>query len=330
MEKILVTGGCGMIGSNLVKRLVKNGHDVHVVDNLWRGKIEYLNDDLGRPVIDLETKFFNLDLRVSGVLNKYLSNIDVVYHLADIVAGIGYVFNNQGKIFHDNILINSNTIESIRESNVKKFIYVGTACSFPKDKQYGVDAPPLVEDDQYPANPESAYGWSKLMGEYEAFLLESETKVHVSVLSLHNVYGTPCELDAATSQVLPALVCKAINYPKEEFNVWGSGEQGRAFVHVSDVVNALISAKSKGLGHGMIQVGPSECTSIKNAAELIVKISGKNISVNFDISKPEGDKGRSCNHKKATEILDWTPMITFEDGVRDLYKWAMTRVRSIE
>ena len=94
MSKILVTGGCGMIGSNLVKRLVMEGHDVYVIDNLWRGKLEYLNDDNGTPVIDLNTHFFNIDLSMGQECDSVIFNMDYVIHLADIVAGIDYVFSN--------------------------------------------------------------------------------------------------------------------------------------------------------------------------------------------------------------------------------------------
>lgn len=322
MEKILVTGGCGMIGSNLVKKLVSIGHEVTVVDNLWRGKIDYLKDSSGNFVICMENNFLNLDLRQSGVLDEHLVGIDVVFHLADIVAGIGYIFQNQGDVFRDNILINTNTISSIRKSNVKKYVYVGTACSFPKERQYGIDAPPLIETDQYPANPESAYGWSKLMGEYEAFLMEEETGIEVSVLSLHNVYGVPCETDESTSQVIPALIMKAINYPDNEFKVWGTGEQGRAFVHVSDVVNALVATKDYGMGKGLIQIGPSVCTTIREIAEAVVKISRKPIKIKYDSDKPEGDRGRCCNYSKAYEILKWSPKIGINDGLEELYNWA--------
>ena len=88
---------------------------------------------------------------------------------------------------------------------------MGTACSFPADKQTGVDAPPLKEEDEYPASPESAYGWSKLMGEYEALLMEKEAGIPVSVLVLHNVYGAPCDFSPERSQVIPSLIRKFEN-----------------------------------------------------------------------------------------------------------------------
>ena len=326
MDRILITGGAGMIGSNLVSKLVAFGHDVIVVDNLSRGKIEYLQNMNGDNIIDINKRFFNRDLRTPGVLDDLLPSVDYVYHLADIVAGIGFVFNNQGSIFRNNILINSNVVDSCRRASLKGFIYVGTACSFPKDKQYSVDAPPLVEDDQYPADPESAYGWSKLMGEYEALLMEQETGLPVSILSLHNVYGTPTDFDPRTSQVIPSLILKAINWPTDDFIVWGSGSQGRAFIHVNDIVDALLKARISGFGKGVIQIGPGDCTSISEIAETIVKISGKPIQIKYDTSKPEGDRGRCADFTKAQNVLGWSPSTDIMAGLQELYSWINKQV----
>ncbi len=328
MGKILVTGGAGMIGSSLVRRLVNEGRKVIVVDNLWRGKLDYLKGDDGNYVIDIENDFYEYDLREPGVMADLLQGVDYVYHLADIVAGIGYVFNHQGSLFRDNFLINSNVIETVRNlgNNLKGFIYVGTACSFPAEMQTGVDAAPLREHDQYPANPESAYGWSKLMGEYEAFLMEEECQIPVSVLSLHNVYGAPSDFSPVTSQVIPALVYKALHWPEEPFVVWGSGRQGRAFVHVEDVVEALMLAMEHGLGKGMIQIGPDVCVSIKEIAETVVEISGKPIEINYDLDKPEGDKGRCADYSLARRELGWEPRVNIKQGLTGLYSWIESRL----
>ncbi|MDH3388971.1 MAG: NAD-dependent epimerase/dehydratase family protein [Gammaproteobacteria bacterium] len=324
-EHILVTGGAGMIGSNLVKRLVATGYHVSVVDNLWRGHKEYLLQN-GAYVINMERDFHEIDLAVPGALDPLLPGVDYVYHLAEIVAGIGYVFSNEGDIFHQNMLINSNTIASVRNNPVKGFIYVGTACSFPADKQTGVDAPPLVEEDQYPAYPESAYGWSKLMGEYETFLMEAETDIPVSVLVLHNVYGTPCDYSDKRGQVIPSLVRKAVQYPQEAFVIWGSGSQGRAFVHVNDVVDALVLTLQYGLGEGVIQIGPDVCTAIGEVAETIVEISAKNIDIEYDRSKPEGDRGRCADYSKARRLLNWQPRVELRPGLEALYAWINDRL----
>lgn len=327
MSNILVTGGAGMIGSNLVKRLVKEGHNVNIVDNLWRGKLEYLNDEMGNPVIDIKEQFYYRDLSIPNSCNDLLDNIDYIYHLADIVAGIDYVFSNQGSLFRQNNLINSNVITSVRKhvKNIKGFIYVGTACSFPLDRQNSLEVIPLKEEELYPANPESAYGWSKLIGQYETKLLEKETGIPTCTLMLHNVYGTPCDY-GQRSQVIPALIRKAVNFPKEDFIVWGSGQQGRAFIHVDDIVEALVLTKDYGLGKGVIQIGPSVCTSIKEIAEAIVHISEKEISIFYDTTKPEGDKARSADYTKAQTILSWEPKISILEGLQQQYKWIEQQI----
>ena len=318
-----------MIGSNLVKRLVKEGHDVSIIDNLWRGKLEYLNDESGKPVIDIDSRFFNIDLSDGHAdIDKIVNENEYVIHRADIVAGIDYVFGNQGGLFRQNNLINTNLFASVRRAGkerIKGLIYVGTACSYPLTRQNSLDVVPLREDELFPALPESAYGWSKLMGQLEIGYLEKETGIPCCTLQFHNVYGSPCDF-GERSQVIPALIRKAINYPNEEFIVWGSGKQGRAFLHVNDVVEALVRALDKGWGHGWIQIGPSVCTSIAEIAETVVKISGKDIKPFFDTTKPEGDKARSADYSKAKEILGWEPSVSLEDGLRQQYKWVENEI----
>lgn len=312
-----------MIGSNLVKRLVKEGHEVSVIDNLWRGKLEYLKDENGKPVIDLDNNFHNVDLSTGFGIDSIVFNTEYVIHLADIVAGIDYVFSNQGDLFRLNNLINTHLFHSVRKAGkerIKGLIYVGTACSYPLTRQNSLDVIPLKEEELFPALPESAYGWSKLMGQLEIGFLEKETGIPCCTLQFHNVYGSPCDY-GERSQVIPALIRKAINFPEEEFNVWGSGKQGRAFIHVNDIVDALVLALEKGWGHGWIQIGPSECTSIREIAEAVVKISGKDIVPFYDTSKPEGDKARSADWSKAKEVLGWEPKVSLEDGLRQQYEW---------
>jgi len=325
-KKVLVTGGAGMIGANLVGKLVEMGRDVYVIDNFSRGRKEHLIGAKGGPLIDFGTRLVTADLKTPGVIESLRVPFEEVFHLADAVAGIGYVFSNQLKIFRDNLLINSNVVDSMRQIRPAAYLYVGTACSFPASLQDGSYQQPLVEEDQYPANPESAYGWSKLMGEYEAFLLEKEHGVPVSVLSLHNVYGAPCDFSPERAQVIPSLIRKALRYPQGGFVVWGSGRQSRAFVHVDDVIRALLAAAEKGLGKGLIQIGPDQPTTIARLAEMVVAISGKKIDIQFDSSKPEGDHTRWADFSKAQAVLGWRPLVDTKTGLEGVYQWMASRV----
>ena len=321
MVKILVTGGAGLIGSNVVKRLVNLGHEVFVADNLWRGRMENLKEN-GRPVIDLDSKFHQVDLREYGNCVAVSKNIDVVIHLADIVAGINFVFANELFLYRVNIVMNSNMLDAAISNNVKKYLYVGTACSYPEKMQSELNPPPFKEDDAYPASPESAYGWSKLMGEYECELAQKEGKIETGILRLHNVYGPPCEMSPERSQVIPALCRKAINFPEEDFIVWGSGNQRRAFLYVDDVVDAIILLIKKGMGNGVIQIGPGESYSITDIAERIVKMSGKDIEIKYDLTRPEGDKDRTADSSKARGILGWQQKVSLDEGLQRTYTWA--------
>ena len=322
--KIVVTGGAGMIGSNLCARLLREGHDVVAIDNLWRGSLDNLRGTCGPDFERLA--FVNADLSAISDWAEHLRDADCVYHLADIVAGIGYVFTNEASIFRKNLLINASVATASELMRVKRYVYVGTACSFPLHLQNGVDAAPLKESDQFPAHPESAYGWSKLMGELDAGYMAKYSGIDTVTLVFHNVYGTPCDYKSNRAQVLPAIAYRALTAgPNGTLEVWGDGSQGRAFVHVDDIVNALVMALHKGAGAGAIQIGPDVCTPIGDAARALVGIVDPSIEIRFDTSKPVGDKGRCADYSKATEVLGWRPTVSLEAGLRSMVDWIATQ-----
>lgn len=324
--RVLITGGAGLIGSNLIGPLLDRGDEVLVADNLWRGSIENIGDRVGSR-FDRATQFVECDLRDREACRRVTTNVDLVIHLADIVAGIKYVFENELFVFRNNLLINSNVLDAAIENQVSQFLYVGTACSYPQEKQAKVGLPPLIESDAYPADPESGYGWSKLMGEYECGLAHNEGKIQTAILRLHNVYGPPCHLDPERSQVIPALCRKVIEHPNPPIVVWGSGEQRRAFVFVEDVVLAICKALDKGWGEGVIQIGPEESVSIKEVAELIVGISGRYLDLRFDKNMREGDQDRVADNSKALEVLGWAPRVQIETGLEKTYEWVRQHLR---
>jgi len=324
--KILVTGGAGSIGSNLVKKLVSLNYEVFVVDNLWRGKLDYLNES-NIPSINLKTNFLNLDLRDYNNCIIASEGMDLVIHLADIVAGINYVFNNEYSVYRNNTIINSNMLHASIKNNVPNYLYIGTACSYPKEKQQNINITPLFrEDDVYPANPESSYGWSKLMGEYECEIAQKNNLINIGILRFHNVYGPPCEYSIEKSQVIPALCRKAANYPIEDFVVWGSGNQKRAFLYIDDAVDAIILMLEKGFNKGAIQIGPSISHSINDIAQRIINISGKNIKILNDIKRPEGDTDRAANIEKAQSILGWSAKVSLDEGLNNTYHWVQKEI----
>lgn len=196
-----------------------------------------------------------MDLTSAEHARRYLRGVDYVYHLADVVAGVAYVFGHQESVFRSNVLINTNTLTSCKQNGVPNYIYVGTACSFPQHLQMGPGIHALRENQTYPAGPESSYGWSKLMGEYEAELAKSPGVFNVGILRLHNVYGPHSDYLPTSVQAIPSLIRKALRHASEEFVVWGSGKQYRDFIFVDDVIRGLLLLKDKGMNRGAIQVG---------------------------------------------------------------------------
>jgi GDP-D-mannose 3',5'-epimerase len=321
-KRVCVTGGAGMIGSRLVRALRDEGYSVLVIDNLWRGKLKNIE---GIEGFDVTRDFHNVDLSDPANLGKVaelLRGVDVVIHLADIVAGIGYVFNNQYEIFRVNNLINTTVFRACVEGGVRKILYAGTACSFPRNLQLSLDSV-LVEDQLFPAEPESAYGWSKLMGSLELQYMSDKQSIQTSTLMLHNVYGPNCDLDPKRSQVIPSIIRRMIELKEgEKLAVWGSGKQGRAFIHVDDVTKAFMTAVKTDNLPPIIQIGPDHCTSIRELVETLRdKVLRKPIELFYDTTKPEGDLGRSANYSLAKKVLGWSPSVGMEEGLHGTFTW---------
>jgi nucleoside-diphosphate-sugar epimerase len=329
--RIIVTGACGMIGSNLIRSLVADNHQVIGIDDLSRGKLEHIMDD-GQCIID---HFITMDLSKPGSLDNWLNEADILIHLADVVGGVNYVFDNQLAVFNQNLLINTNVINAISMGNhrLKKIIYVGTACSFPKFLQNDVNPWPLVETDLYPAHPESGYGWSKLMGNIGFQMLAELTGIQTITLMLHNVYGRYCDYSKAP-QVIPALISKAIQDPTK-LDVWGNGNQVRDFVHVGDVVDAIEKAMDNNVlmvpdftwsNYEEIMIGSETPITIRHVAEIIKEISESQTGVECQINygnndDPVGDVARYGDCKKAGDLLKWNAQMNLRDGIGDLYHW---------
>jgi nucleoside-diphosphate-sugar epimerase len=326
--KICITGGAGMIGSALLRKLATQGHEIIVIDNLWRGNVDNINSISGW---DFSSNFYNIDLsdgKNEETLLKIIDGTDVMIHLADIVAGIGYVFNNQYEIFKINNTINTNVFSISSKLKIKKILYAGTACSFPKDLQLSLDSV-LHESQLFPAEPESAYGWSKLIGTMEMQYMAEKYDIDVTTLMLHNVYGPFCDIDTQRSQVIPSIIRKIVELnPGEDLEVWGSGNQGRAFLHVDDVANAFALAITKNNLPKIIQVGPRYCTSIKELVTVLANdVSKKNINIVYDTTKPEGDLGRCADFSIAQKYLDWQPQVTLLDGLTSTYNWIKDKIQ---
>lgn len=319
--KILVTGGCGFIGSNLVIELSKRYTKckITVIDNLWKGEKKYVEN---LPNV----KIIVGDLRDNNFCLNNIKNFDLVYHLADIVPNVSYAFNNEFEVFRNNILINSNVLNAICQNGINKYIYTGTACSYTKDLQMNKDGINYVsEDDIHPINTDTSYGFSKYFGEYEAKIAQKKYNFELGIIRFHNVYGELCYINGLDKmQVIPSVIKKVIE-SKDELIVWGDGSQYRDFIYISDVIEALILMFFKGLNKGEIQIGSGNPTTIKYLSEYVNSLEDNKLKIIYDLDKPVGDFGRVSINKKAEKILGWNQKISLEEGVKKIHNWMKSQ-----
>jgi GDP-D-mannose 3', 5'-epimerase len=328
----IVTGGAGFIGHHMVHFLLTHELEstILVLDDLSRGSLDHL------PLDNPRLSFVEVDLQDRFQTARWVNNTGTVIHLADIVAGIDYVFSHQHAVFRSNMLINMNVLEACLNNDIKNYLYVGTACSFPLHFQSSYEIVALTENQTYPAMPESSYGWSKLMGEYEASLAMSNPKINIGINRLHNVYGPGMVYGKTGSQIIPSLIRKAIECLSGtgEFEVWGSGQQYRDFIHVSDVVNGIWSTLQRGMNKGVIQLGTGRGVSVQSVAREIEKLSirffGHSCEMKWNNEMPEGDKGRVADFSKAQSLLGWKPRISFEEGLLGTFSWVAKKMSRID
>lgn len=307
-EKVLVTGGAGFIGSHLARRLVSLGATVTIVDNLNTGKLQNI-EDIRRNVL-----FLNGDLRVARIAVKACSGRRYIFHLAADMGGMGYIANNPSILNH-NLRIDLNMLSASRANlNLNAFLYSSSACVYPEYKQNVTWAIRLRESDALPAQPDTHYGWQKLVGE----LLFKELDVRLP--RLHNIYGPYSAFDDRGKAPMH-LIMKAIKHPNLPFEIWGDGKQTRSFLYIDDCVDALIKLMESDYQEP-INIGSDRLISINELAQLIIKISGKDIVPQHIYDKPQGVRGRNADISLARRVLGWEPKISLEDGLLRTYRWA--------
>jgi len=321
--KVVVTGGAGFIGSHLVKKLIDEGRDVVVIDDLSRGsRLNLL--DLGLELPD-DVQIEVLDLRNDGKeLYSIMDGARTVFHLAARIGSVDYLHgSNLAELmtFQDNVRIDANVFGACMKSHVAKIVYASSVSVYPMTKQ-GSEGAIFNERDMNYQNPDGGYGWAKMLGEYQLCLMD-DTKI--SIARIFNIYG-PCSALDETAQVIPALIRKAVRYPKEDFVVWGTGMQSRDFTYVSDCVDALmLLEKNANKPPFTVNVGSGVSTYTDDIAQQIKDISKKTMPMRFDRNKAMGTVSRTADAAKLLS-LGWRPKVALDEGLRLTYKWVEKRL----
>ncbi len=316
-KKILVAGAGGFIGSHLVKRLKMDGDWVQGVD------LKY--PEFGKTTAD---NFIIGDLRDQQIVKDVVDMpFDEVYQLAADMGGAGYIFTGEhdADVMHNSAAINLNMLERCRIAGVKKIFYSSSACMYPEYNQQDPNDPKCSEDSAYPAAPDSEYGWEKLFSERLYLAYRRNYRLNVCIARFHNIFGPEGAWNNGREKA-PAAICRKVSKAEDcgEIKIWGDGKQTRSFLYIDECIEGVLRLMRSDFS-GPVNIGSEEMVTINYLAEMIIRISGKNLKIK-NVEGPTGVRGRNSDNSLIREKLGWSPSMKLEDGLRITYKWINAQV----
>lgn len=316
-RRILVTGAGGFIGHHLVTFLKARGYWVRGVDIK---KPEY-------TPIDAD-EFLQLDLRTWDNCLEATRGVDEVYALAADMGGMGFISFHHAEILYNNALINFHTLEAARQNGVKRYLYTSSACIYPEYLQEKTDVLPLKEEDAYPAQPQDAYGWEKLIAERLVHHYAEDYGMETRTVRFHNIFGPNGTWDGGREKA-PAALCRKIAVARltgnPEVEIWGDGEQTRSFCYIDDCVEGLYRLMQSNHSEPL-NLGQDRMLSINELADMIAVAAEIEI-VKKHVPGPQGVRGRNSDNTRLRDVLDWEPQISLEEGLARTYAWIEDQVR---
>jgi UDP-glucose 4-epimerase len=306
MEKFLVTGGAGFIGSNICRRLVSEGCFVRVVDNLLTGKKSNLVD-----VID-KIEFIQADMGDSEVAQSALKDIDVVLHQGALPS-VPVSVDNPAATHQHCINATFMLLLAARDAGVKRFVYAASSSA------YG-DSPTSPKVETMPTSPLSPYAVAKLTGEYYCSVFYNIYGLQTISLRYFNVFGPYQDPASQYAAAIPAFVTAILK--DEPPTIYGDGEQSRDFTYIDNVVGAnLLAARANQTKGQVINIACGQAVTVNEIIDMINKLLGKNIKPIYTDPRPGDVKHSLADITAARNMIGFEPAVQFKDGLQKAIDW---------
>jgi len=313
-DKVLVAGAGGFIGGHLVKRLLDDGHEVVAVDvkpsPAW---YQYHEKAMNITMLDLKKNDQAEFVHKMGINREFM--------LAADMGGMGYIDSHKVNCMLS-VLISANMVRHAANYDLDKYLYSSSACIYPgymQDEQNVF----LSEADAYPADPEPGYGLEKLFSEELTINVGKEFPISTYVPRLHNVYGPYGTYDGGREKA-PAAICRKVIKAKlsgdHRISIWGDGQQTRSFMYVDDCIEGFMRLMDSDL-HAPVNLGSEQLVTINHLVDAVEAIADIELEREYDLSKPQGVRGRCSDNTFIKSKLGWAPSISLGDGLERTYGW---------
>jgi UDP-glucose 4-epimerase len=313
-KRVLVTGGASFIGSHLIDLLIEKGADgIRVVDDLSSGRGDNIQGhlDAGRASL------IRANLLAPGVPEAIVRDIDVVFHLAAIHGGRGYVDLHQAACAQ-NFALDGMLIKAAHEAGVDKFVFASSGCVYPNYLQQDVNQELYLTEEMAgpPSDADNLYGWAKLMGEMTLKAYARDFGMKSASCRFFTVYGER----GVENHAVIAMIARAL-IRENPFEVWGDGTQIRNWTYVGDIVNGMVLAAERIHDGTAVNLGTMERTRVIDAVREVLRYTGHEAEIKFRPDMPTGPKNRVASNELARSLLGWEPTVSFVQGLHRTADW---------
>lgn len=313
MDRFLVTGGAGFIGSNICNKLVSQGCFVRVIDNLLTGKKSNL------AAISDKIEFIEADMGNPDAARQAMKDIDVVLH-EGALPSVPRSVDDPALTHRHCVNATFTLLLAARDAKIKRFVYAASSSA------YG-DTPTLPKVETMPVNPLSPYAAAKLMGEYYCSVFYKVFGLETISLRYFNVFGPRQDPTSQYAAAIPAFVTSILK--DKPPTIYGDGEQTRDFTYVDNVIEAnLLAARVKQTKGEVINIACGEAITVNAIIDMINKIVGKNIKPKYTPPNKGDVKHSLADISAAIKLIGFKPVVLFEDGLKKAIEWYRTNLVS--